>query len=105
MRDLLRGELVKQEWGKQRREMVGVLALVYDHNTRLIADKLTELQHHRYRNILATLHVHLDAHICLEVLALRGRAGQVRAIADSLIAAKGARHGQLIPATTGKRLR
>jgi CopG family nickel-responsive transcriptional regulator len=105
VRDLLRGELVKEEWGKQRGETVGVLALVYDHDTRLLADKLTELQHHSYRNILAALHVHLDAHLCLEVLALRGRPTQVRAIADSLIAAKGVRYGQLIPATTGKRLR
>ena len=104
VRDLLRAELVKEEWGGQRGETVGVLTLVYDHDTRALADKLTDIQHHSYRTVTAALHVHLDEHACLEVIALRGSVRQIRAIADQLLAAKGVRYGQLVPATTGKRL-
>ncbi|HEX9504650.1 MAG TPA: nickel-responsive transcriptional regulator NikR, partial [Acidimicrobiia bacterium] len=50
------------------------------------------------------LHVHLDEHTCLEVVALRGSAKRIRAIADRLLAVKGVRYGQLVPATSGKRL-
>jgi CopG family transcriptional regulator, nickel-responsive regulator len=104
VRDLLRGELVKEEWAARRGDTVGILVLVYDHHTRLLEKKLTDIQHDSYRIITAGLHVHLDEHSCLEVITLRGPAKHVRGIADRLIATKGVRYGQLVPATTGKRL-
>jgi CopG family nickel-responsive transcriptional regulator len=104
VRDLLRGELVKEEWTEQRGETVGVMLLVYDHDTRLLADKLTDIQHGSFRDIAAALHIHLDEHTCLEVIALRGSAKRIRALADSLTSVKGVRYGRLVPATTGKGL-
>jgi len=85
-------------------ETVGVLTLVYDHETHALADKLTDIQHHGFRSITASLHVHLDEHSCLEVIALRGSARRIRTIANELLAVKGVRYGQLVPATRGKRL-
>lgn len=105
IRDLLRAELVKEEWGAGSRETVGVLTLVYDHDTRALADKLTDIQHHSYRTVVAALHVHLDEHACLEVIALRGSPTRIRAVADQLVAVKGVRYGQLVPASTGHALR
>ena len=104
VRDLLRAELVKEEWAARRGETVGVLALVYDHDTRGLADKLIDIQHRGLRTIRASLHVHLDEHTCLEVVALRGTPRQIREVADRLIAVRGVRYGQLVPATTGKGL-
>ena len=62
------------------------------------------VEHHRFRTITAALHVHLDEHTCLEVIALRGTPRQIRDLANQLLAVKGVRYGQLVPATTGKRL-
>src|SRR5262249_15972340 len=45
VRDLCRAELVKKEWRQQAGETVGVLVLVYDHDTRALADKLPDIQH------------------------------------------------------------
>jgi len=104
VRDLLRGELVKEEWATRPGETVGVLTLVYDHETHALADKLTDIQHHGFRSITASLHVHLDEHSCLEVIALRGSSRRIRKIANELLAVKGVRYGQLVPATRGKRL-
>ena len=104
IRDLLRAELVKEEWQEQRGETVGVLTLVYDHATRALADKLTDIQHRRYQVITSALHVHLDEHACLEVIVLRGIPRQIRDIANTLLAVKGVRYGQLVPATTGRKL-
>lgn len=104
IRDLLRSELVKEEWSAQRGETVGVLTLVYDHDTRALADKLTDIQHESFRSITAALHVHLDAHTCLEVIALRGTPRRIRRLANELIAVKGVRYGQLVPATRGRRM-
>jgi len=103
VRDLLRAELVKEEWQEQAGETVGVLVLVYDHDTRALTDRLTDIQHEHHGAIAATLHVHLDAHTCLEVIPLRGMVKDIRRIANQLLSIKGVRYGQLVPAT-GKRL-
>jgi CopG family nickel-responsive transcriptional regulator len=103
VRDLLRAELVKEEWADQGGETVGVLVLVYDHETRALADKLTDIQHEHEGLIIAALHVHLDAHTCLEAIPMRGPAREIQQMAGRLLSIKGVRYGQLVPATA-KRL-
>ena len=71
---------------------------------RQLSDKLIDLQHEHHRRILSTLHVHLDHDHCLEVLVVRGKASQVRRIADALISTKGVKHGRLTLTATGAEL-
>lgn len=94
-RDLIRDALVREQVSDPDSESVGTLTLVYDHHVRQLADKLTDLQHDHYREIISTLHVHMDHDNCLEVLVLRGRAGAIQQIADRLISTKGVKHGRL----------
>jgi CopG family nickel-responsive transcriptional regulator len=100
-RDLIRDELVRKVWERPDSEVVGTVTLVYDHHVRLLNEKLTDMQHDAYRNILSTLHVHLDHDNCLEVLVVRGRAADVQRIADALISTKGVKHGRLTITTSG----
>lgn len=100
-RDLIRDALVREQTTHPERDAVGTLTLVYDHHVRQLSDKLTGMQHDHYREIISTLHVHMDHHNCLEVLVLRGRAGELRRIADKLISTKGVKHGRLTLTTTG----
>ncbi len=100
-RDLIRDELVEKDWETPDRNVVGTVTLVYDHRVRLLSDKLTAMQHDHYHHILSSLHVHLDHDNCLEVLVLRGRAGDVRKFADTLISARGVKHGRLTITSTG----
>jgi CopG family nickel-responsive transcriptional regulator len=104
VRDMLRAELVKKEWQEQGGETVGVLVLVYDHDTRALAEKLTDIQHDSRGIITSALHVHLNKHTCLEVIPLRGSAPDIQRVANQLLSVKGVRYGQLVPATTGKSL-
>ena len=104
VRDLCRAALVKKEWQEQRGETVGVLVLVYDHDTRALADKLTSIQHDSHDMISSALHVHLDRHTCLEVVPLRGGVRAIQRVANQLLSMKGVRYGQLVPATVGKSL-
>jgi CopG family nickel-responsive transcriptional regulator len=103
IRDLIRDHLVEQEWDENR-ETVGTITIVYSHDVRELLDKLLDLQHHYAKAIRSSLHVHLDEHNCLEVLVVRGRSGEVKKIADVLIATKGVKHGKLTMTTTGKDL-
>ncbi len=95
-RDLIRDELVQTEAEKPDAEVVGTLTLVYDHHVRMLNEKLTGIQHDHFRQILSTLHVHLDHDNCLEVLVVRGKSKHVRDIAGTLISTKGVKHGQLM---------
>ncbi len=100
-RDLIRDELVEKSWEKPDSAVVATVTLVYDHHVRMLSDKLTEIQHGAYHNVLSTLHVHLDHDNCLEVLVLKGKAAMVRQMADALISTKGVKHGRLTITTTG----
>jgi CopG family nickel-responsive transcriptional regulator len=104
IRDLIRGALVEEQWAREEEETVGTVTLVYDHHTRDLSDKLTEQQHSHHHAIVSALHVHLDAHNCLEVVVVKGKAGEVRRLADELIGTKGVKHGKLVMSTTGREL-
>jgi CopG family nickel-responsive transcriptional regulator len=101
LRDLIRASLVDEQWSVGDAEAVGTVTLVYDHHSRDLSDKLTEHQHTHHQEIVSTLHVHLDADHCLEVVVLRGVAREIKRVADGLIGTKGVKHGQFVATTTG----
>lgn len=103
-RDMIRDELVQKAWERPDSHVVGTVTLVYNHHVRMLNEKLTDMQHSHFHNILSALHVHLDHDNCLEVLVVRGKAGEVKKIADALISTKGVKHGRLTLATTGAEL-
>lgn len=102
--EAIRNALVEEQWGGGNEETVGTVSLVYDHHTRDLSDKLTEHQHTHHKEIISSLHVHLDAHHCLEVVVLKGRVKNIKRLAEELIGTKGVKHGQLMTTTTGKGL-
>jgi CopG family nickel-responsive transcriptional regulator len=103
IRDLLRERLVEEEWEADK-EVVGTITLVYDHETRELSKKLTRLQHHHHDLVLASTHVHLDRHMCAEMVLLKGRAGEIEELANLLRQQKGVLHAGLSLSTTGKDL-
>ena len=104
IRDLIRKALVAEEWQQADGQGAGTLTLLYDHHKNDLARRLTQMQHDEHDIIIATLHVHLDHHNCLEVLILKGEAARVRALADKLISCKGVKHGTFSGTTTGQDL-
>ena len=104
IRDLIRARLVEEGIQDPQAPATGVLALVYDHHKRDLEDHLTALQHDHHELIIATTHVHLDHHNCLEVTIVKGRASQVRELAEKLIALRGDKNGNLTMSSTGGHL-
>jgi CopG family nickel-responsive transcriptional regulator len=102
--DMIRDQLVEHHQNYGNRDIAGTITLVYDHHKQHVQAALTDIQHDHHDVILSTLHVHLDHDNCLEVLAVRGKAGTIKKIADELIAAKGVKHGKLTVTTSGKDL-
>lgn len=104
IRDLIRASLVETRAENDDEEMIGTVTLVYDHHVHDLAEKLNEQQHANNDKVISSLHVHLDAHNCLEVLVARGKACDVKQIADELIGVKGVKHGKLVMTSTGEEL-
>ncbi len=103
VRDLIRKAFVQDEW-QAGKEVMGVVSLVYDHHQHKLQEKVTEVQHDFHDHIVSTTHVHMDHDNCLEVIIVKGKAGEVRDLADRLIALKGVRDGNLAMSSTGKEL-
>ncbi|HUA01680.1 MAG TPA: nickel-responsive transcriptional regulator NikR [Candidatus Aquilonibacter sp.] len=104
IRDLIRDHLVGQEIDKNQ-VVVGTLTLVYDHHRPNLTEKLVEAQHRAGAGVLAATHVHLDHHNCLEVIIMKGRGGDLRALANGILSLRGVKHGQLVITSTGKHLK
>lgn len=104
IRDLIRRELVDEFSGSPGAEVYGTITLIYDHHTRLLPEKLTELQHQYHDAILSSVHVHLDHDNCLEVILVRGESALVQKLANALIATKGVEHGRFMLTTSGRNL-
>lgn len=103
-RDMIRERLVAQEWRKNA-EVVGTITLIFDHHRRQLSERITHLQHDHHELILASTHVHLDAHLCAEMILVKGAAKDVKHIADELRQQKGILHTALSMSSTGAALR
>ncbi|HUU31753.1 MAG TPA: nickel-responsive transcriptional regulator NikR [Phycisphaerae bacterium] len=103
LRDLVRGEQVREAWEKESGPVVGTLTLIYDHHVRELNERLVSLQHDHHGLVHSTMHVHLSHRMCLEVVVLNGKPQEVQRLSDRLIAARGVKHGRLV-ATSGEDL-
>ena len=101
IRDLIRNNLVEKEWKVGTKETVGTITLIYNHHKRELPETLTNIQHKYHTSMVSTLHVHLDSHNCLEVLVVKGKANEIKIIADMLIGTKGVKHGKLTTSYAG----
>ncbi len=104
IRDLIRKSLVKKEWQADK-QVMGLISLVYDHHQPNLQEKITEAQHDFHHHIISSTHVHMDHDNCMEVIIVKGKAGEVQKLANSLIALRGIRDGNLTMSSTGKALR
>lgn len=99
IRDLVRKVIIESESRDDESNVIGTITIIYDHKVREVTNKLLHIQHH-YPEISGTMHVHVDEHMCLEVLIVRGKVKDVRALADNIRAVKGVKHGELVVTKT-----
>ncbi len=95
LRQLISQNLVEQNWEKNKL-VAGAIILVYDHHKSDLLLKSMEIQHDYHDSILSSQHFHLDSDNCLEIIAVKGFAGNLKELSDKLIAIKGMQHGKLV---------
>ncbi|SNR89196.1 nickel-responsive transcriptional regulator NikR [Desulfurobacterium atlanticum] len=95
VRDLIRNALIEESVGEDK-EVFGTITIVFDHHQKELEDKLTDIEHDHMNNIVSSLHVHIDHHHCMETIVVKGKASEIRALADRIISQKGVKHGKLV---------
>jgi CopG family nickel-responsive transcriptional regulator len=100
IRDFIRDVLLEQRIENPETESFGTLTIIYNHHHGEISDRLNNVQHDFFQNIVSTTHIHLDSHNCLEVLILKGKAGNIKSLADMILSIKNVKHGKFVIAST-----
>jgi CopG family transcriptional regulator, nickel-responsive regulator len=99
IRDLIREKLVLKKW-TEGGIVAGAIVMTYDHHKRELVNKMLDIQHDHHDMTISTLHVHLDHHHCLEVIAVKGKARDVELLANSLKSLVGVKHVNLSISST-----
>ncbi len=105
IRDLIRNQLVEVDWSRDEEEVAGTITIIYNHHVRGLSDLLLAVQHEHHDLIVSVMHVHLEHEHCLEVMVIKGPAGEAKQLANRLIGVKGVKHGKLTITSTGKELK
>ena len=95
IRDLIRQQISEDRLSNPKTTAVAAVFLVYNHHSTRLMGMLTDLQHSHLLQTISSMHIHLDAHDCLEVIVLRGQVGEINKTAENLISLKGVKLGRI----------
>jgi len=93
--DVLRDWFSREEWISGKGTRVGAISLLYGHRARGVLERVTGIQHDSGTTIVSAMHVHLSRDECLEVIAVKEGAEQIRVVADKLAAVRGVKSCKL----------
>lgn len=95
IRYLIENTQIEKKW-KCNNIIAGAIVIVYEHHKFDINNKLIEIQHDYNHIIISSQHIHLDHDLCLEIIALKGKAKEITELAEKIISLKGVNHGKLV---------
>jgi CopG family transcriptional regulator, nickel-responsive regulator len=101
IRFLVRKELSESALGDPNADAVGTVMVLYDHRSPNVQRRLTAAQHRWRDHLRSTSHVHLEGEVCLEVMILAGRRGEIVRAAEDLRGVKGVNQGDFMLADPG----
>ncbi len=104
IRDLIRDALVEKDLADPAAEVVGSITIVYDHHVPDLTRKIDSVEHNYPDVVVSSMHVHLDHHNCLEVIAVRGASRKVHELSECLLGIKGIVYGKLTSVATKQSL-
>ena len=95
VRDLIRDKLMVEKLAQPKTRAIAAIFVVYDHHSTRLTQKLTELQHSQLLKTISSMHIHIGHHDCLEVILLKGKVGEIKKLADKIVALKGVKLGKV----------
>jgi CopG family nickel-responsive transcriptional regulator len=90
IQDSVRAFVTEQKWLEDIRGVkVGSIILIYNHEMRGPEADLTDTQHQFSSIICASMHVHISREKCLETIAIKGSAEEIKRLVEKLRARRG----------------
>ncbi|MOA41278.1 putative nickel-responsive regulator [compost metagenome] len=91
----MRDAILQHQWSDNTEIVAGAVLLFYNHHQNGLVNEMMSIQHDYHDNILATTHLHINHHNCLEIIVVKGIAQELMTLSDKLIALKGVFYGKL----------
>jgi CopG family nickel-responsive transcriptional regulator len=96
IQDSVRAFVNEYKWlREQKGTKIGVLMMVYDHEAKGLEDTLIDIQHKHSQVICSSMHVHLSERDCLETIALKGDANEIKQLTQEITTRKGVKQAKL----------
>jgi CopG family transcriptional regulator, nickel-responsive regulator len=73
----------------EKAAQTGVLLMIYDHEVKGLESELTEVQHDHSGVVSSVMHIHIGERDCLEAIAVKGKASEIRELSNELTTKKG----------------
>ncbi len=91
IQDSVRLFVSEKKWLREEENanQTGIILMVYDHDAKGLETNLTDSQHQHSKLISSTLHIHISERDCLEAIAVKGKASEIRELSDELSTKKG----------------
>jgi len=88
--DAFRSFISEYKWTREEaEEITGAIVLLYYIDKPGLLTQIVQTQH-KYENIVSsTMHVHLTRDKCLEIIAVKGKANEIRSLSQELMTKKG----------------
>jgi len=90
IQDAVRLYVSERKWLKEEDTVqTGIILMVYNHEAKGLESELTETQHEHTSIITSTMHIHVSERDCLEAIAVKGKASEIRHLSDELTTRRG----------------
>jgi len=86
----MRNFVTEYAWAKENgKRGAGAILLTYEHGSHGVQEELTDIQHGFRKVVNSTTHIHLDESRCLEIISVKGKIGDIQALAKRIMKRRG----------------
>jgi CopG family nickel-responsive transcriptional regulator len=88
--DAFRSFISEYKWTREEAgEIAGTIALVYYLDKPGLLNQIVEAQHKFENVVTSSMHVHLSKDKCMEIIAVKGKASDIRSLSQEIMTKKG----------------
>lgn len=94
--DAFRAFITESKWTREEgEEIAGTITLLYYLDKPGLLNHIVEAQHKFAGVVLSSMHLHLTENKCMEIIAVRGKAADVKNLSQELMTRKGVKQLKL----------
>ena len=94
--DAFRAFVTENKWTREEgEEIAGTITLLYYLNRPGLLEHVVEAQHKFGNIVLSSMHLHLTENKCMEIIAVKGKAADVKSLSQELMTKKGVKQLKL----------